>query len=215
MWSAAVLLPAFPGRSRTASGSPVPSWPWSANAQSGWWEAALERRPGVLLVAVRGHQRRVDVHHQRAFGAHLVVRGVRPGELPDRRPSGRPGAVDRRQGSGCVRSEGVDRARDGRVGGNRPVDTGLGPEHGDVGQAVPAQRERDGQVQQHLGRVVHRSRRPPRFECAAEPPVQAAHPSGLQQGHPAGLRDDATRRRVDLDSRIQPGTLLHLEGAPR
>jgi hypothetical protein len=36
MWSATVLEPAFPRRSRNASGSPVPSGPWSTNAHSGW-----------------------------------------------------------------------------------------------------------------------------------------------------------------------------------
>jgi hypothetical protein len=35
MWSAAVLEPALPGRSRIASGSPVPCAPWSANAHNG------------------------------------------------------------------------------------------------------------------------------------------------------------------------------------
>jgi hypothetical protein len=36
MWSAAVLLPALPGRSSAATGSPDPSGPWSTNATSGW-----------------------------------------------------------------------------------------------------------------------------------------------------------------------------------
>ncbi|TCO55733.1 hypothetical protein EV192_107156 [Actinocrispum wychmicini] len=35
MWSAVVLLPALPGRSRIASGSPVPSMPWSTKDPSG------------------------------------------------------------------------------------------------------------------------------------------------------------------------------------
>jgi hypothetical protein len=36
MWSAAVLEPAFPGRSAMASGSPFPASPWSAQAVIGW-----------------------------------------------------------------------------------------------------------------------------------------------------------------------------------
>jgi hypothetical protein len=36
MWSAAVFDPALPGRSSTASGSPVPAGPWSTNAHNGW-----------------------------------------------------------------------------------------------------------------------------------------------------------------------------------
>jgi hypothetical protein len=36
LWSAAVLEPAFPGRRTSASGSPEPSGPWSAQAVIGW-----------------------------------------------------------------------------------------------------------------------------------------------------------------------------------
>src|SRR4051794_7833832 len=36
MWSTTVLEPALPARSRNASGSPVPSGPWSTNAHIGW-----------------------------------------------------------------------------------------------------------------------------------------------------------------------------------
>ena len=36
MWSPAVLDPAFPGRSKIASGSPDPAGPWSAKLASGW-----------------------------------------------------------------------------------------------------------------------------------------------------------------------------------
>ncbi|GAA2436443.1 hypothetical protein GCM10010191_59010 [Actinomadura vinacea] len=34
-WSAALLLPALPGRNIITNGSPVPSAPWSAHAPSG------------------------------------------------------------------------------------------------------------------------------------------------------------------------------------
>ena len=37
MWSAAVLLPALPARSRPATGSPAPRGPWSTNPMIGWW----------------------------------------------------------------------------------------------------------------------------------------------------------------------------------
>src|SRR5680860_636527 len=36
MWSAAVLEPALPGRSKVASGSPVPRIPWSRKEHNGW-----------------------------------------------------------------------------------------------------------------------------------------------------------------------------------
>lgn len=36
MWSAAVFEPALPARSSIATGSPVPSPPWSTNAHNGW-----------------------------------------------------------------------------------------------------------------------------------------------------------------------------------
>src|SRR5665647_3481747 len=50
MWSAAVFDPALPGRSAIANGSPVPSGPWSTNAQRVEPEPLLERRPGILLL---------------------------------------------------------------------------------------------------------------------------------------------------------------------
>lgn len=38
----------------------------------------------------------------------------------------------------------------------------LGPQHADIREAVPAQRDREGNIQQDLARIVHRPRLPPR-----------------------------------------------------
>ena len=43
-----------------------------------------------------------------------------------------------------------------------PNTAGLGPDLGDIGQAVPTDRDRDRQIQQHLPRVVHGQRPHPR-----------------------------------------------------
>lgn len=125
MWSAAVLLPAFPGpeqhRERLAGpvGAVVGEGPQRVMAV-----AALERRPRVLLIGVRGHERRVDIDDQRRLRARPMVGGVLAGELPDPGPGGGPGGVDRREGPRGVGGERVDRAGHGRVGRDGPVHAG-------------------------------------------------------------------------------------------
>ena len=96
MWSAAVLLPAFPGRRSAASGAVVEERPEQMVAV-----APLKRRPGVLLVAVRGHQRRVDIHDQRRLRVRLVIRRVLSGVLPDPGAGRRPPAVDAARARGA------------------------------------------------------------------------------------------------------------------
>ena len=69
MWSAAVFDPAFPGRSSTASGSPVPAGPWSTNAVNGWnpYPASTQSRTRSLASAARPRLR----------SAHLYDRLIR------------------------------------------------------------------------------------------------------------------------------------------
>jgi hypothetical protein len=57
----------------------------------------------------------------------------------------------------------------------------------DVGQAVPAHRQRHRQVEQDLGRVVHRRRRPPRRERGRQATVEPDRPRGLGHQDPTGL----------------------------
>ena len=172
--------------------------------------AALERRPRVLLVAVRRHKSRVDINDQRRLRAGLVVGGVLPGQLPDPGAGGGPGRVDRRQRPRGVGGERVDRPRHRRVRRDRAVDTGLLAKHGDVGEAVAAERERDRQVQHQLRRVVDRGRLAPRPERLSHRPVQAGCPDRLQQRDATGVGHDAGSRRVSLDSRVQPAPPTHL-----
>src|SRR5665647_247699 len=126
MWSSAVFDPAFPGRSMMLSGSPVPAPPWSTNAHNGWKPYPRERRPGVLLLAVRSDQGGVDIDDQRLAGIDAVVGGVWSGRGPDPCPGACPGPVDRRQDLVHVRGQTGDRARQGRVRGDRTEDRRLG-----------------------------------------------------------------------------------------
>lgn len=84
--------------------------------------------------------------------------GQRPDPLPDFGPCGPDGLQDLLAGGG----EGVDEAGDGRVGGDRAEDGRLAPQRRDVREAVPAQCDRQGDVQQDLARVVDGPRFAPR-----------------------------------------------------
>src|SRR5665647_2735152 len=135
MWSAAVFDPALPGRSAIANGSPVPSGPWSTNAQRVEPEPLLERRPGILLLRVRGHERGVDIDNQRLAG--IVVRRVWSGRGPDPGAGRSTRPVDRRQDLVHVRGQTGDRARCRRVRGDAPEDGWLGAHDRQVRAGVP------------------------------------------------------------------------------
>ena len=176
--------------------------------------SALERRRGAFLVRVRGHQRRVDVDDQRRAGVDSAVGGALAGQLPGPRPSGRPRGRDRGERTGRIGGEPVDRPRYRRVRGHRAVDPGLGAHHGDVGQAVPTQRERHRQIEHDLRRVVHRVRQPPRPQRRKQLAIQPDRPNGLGEQQPTGLRHDLRAGGINDRARIEPTTLAHLEGAP-
>ena len=78
-----------------------------------------------------------------------------------------------------------------RVRRDRPGQVRLLAQHRDVGQAVPAQRDRRGQVRDDLARVVHRPRRPPPGQALRQAPAQAGHPHRLPQQDRPGLGDQA------------------------
>lgn len=149
MWSAAVLLPALPGRSSPATGSPEPLAPWSTNTTSGW----------------------------------------------------------------CPKVRGFDQAGNGGVGGHRPEEGGYGPQHGHVRQAVPAQCHRQGEVQQHLVRIVHRTCFSPGHQRHRYRGLEPGLAGSLCQQHPAGLRDHHVSVALDTDRQVGPETLVHLESA--
>lgn len=172
-------------------------------------EGLLPGRGGVLLLGVREDEDTVDVHDHAAVGG----RAVRPGQLPDPRAYFGSGRADRGEGlrSGC--GEGVDERGDRGVGCHRAEHIGLGPQHDDVGEAVPAQSCRERDIQQDLARVVHRPRLAPRRHGRRYRGVQTHLADRLDQQHGPGLRDHPAAVALDADTRVPPDTLAHLESA--
>lgn len=111
------------------------------------------------------------------------------------------------------RGEGIDEPRDGRVGSHRPETRRLGPQHPHIGQAVPAERDRQGHIQQHLPRIVHRPRLAPRCQSSKYRLVQPSLTGRLHQQDPSRLRHHRPTTTLDTDTRVGPDTLLHLGSA--
>ena len=103
--------------------------------------------------------------------------------------------------------------RDRRVGGHRPEHTRLGPQHAHVGQAVTAQCDRQGHVQQDLARIVYRPRASPWRERCRYRLVQPGLADGLDQQHAPGLGHHGPTTALNADTRVGPDTLTHLESA--
>ena len=136
-------------------------------------EGLLPGRTGLFLLRVRDHDGRVQVDDDRAaVAAGRGISGQRPGPLPGSGPRG----PDRRQRPRPARRQRLDQPGHHRVRCHRPGQGGLLAQHRDIGQAVPAQRQRRGQVRHDLARVVHRPRRPPRLQGGGQAPAQPGHP---------------------------------------
>ncbi|MBB4981172.1 hypothetical protein GGE06_002080, partial [Streptomyces sp. SFB5A] len=203
-----ILGPARSGEARTASwlrayGLPAPAPRSRADCPGG------PRRSGVLLVRVGQDQHPVDVHDHFATRVRLRLSG----QLPEPSADFGPCLADGRERAGTGRGEGVDQSGDGRVGRDRPEHSGLGPQHRHVRQAVAAERDGQGEVEQDLAGIVHRPRLAPRGQGRRQRGVQAGPASRLHQEHPAGLRDRPLTAAPDADTRIQPTTLAHLRSA--
>lgn len=113
MWSAAVLLPALPGRSMPATGLPSAlAAVVDEREQRVVAERLLPGRGGLLLLRMGQDQHLVNVHHRLAAG----IGGRLPGQPPDPLARARRIAVSAR---GPGPSEGVDEVRDSRIGGHR------------------------------------------------------------------------------------------------
>ena len=99
-----------------------------------------------------------------------------------------------------------------RVRHDRPGQIRLLAQHRDIGQAVPAQRHRRGQVRHDLARVMHRPRSPPRLQGGGQAPAQPGHPQRLpQQDRPGlGYQAPAVSGHRDLAAAC---AILHLESA--
>ena len=158
MWSAAVLLPAFPRRSVAARNSPV----LSQNASIGWIaEGLLERRRRLFLLAVADHDRGVQVDHQ---PGQLAPGRPRRRERPpgssarcahDHLPGRGPSPRDRAQLRGV---ESVEQPPARRVRRHRPEQRGLIGQHRNVGDRRRAVGDRDRHVDQHPTRIMARPR---------------------------------------------------------
>jgi hypothetical protein len=109
--------------------------------------------------------------------------------------------------------EGVDQPGDRRIGGNRPEHGWLGPQQGDVSEAVPAERDRQRKVHKYLARVVDGSGLPPRGEGCGNGLLKPGLADSFNQQDRTGLRDHGPAVLLDADMRVGPGRLLHLESA--
>ncbi len=135
------------------------------------------------------------------------------GQLPDPFTHVGPDGAGSSQDPSPAGGEGVDEPGDGQVGGDRPEHRRFGPQHGDIGQAVPAQRHRERHIQQELARIMHRPGLAPRRQGRGYRLVQAGLADRLRQQHGPGLGDHRPAAALDADMRIGPDTLLHWGGA--
>jgi len=192
-----------------------PGWAVVAEGEQGMEpEASLERRCRVLLVRMCGDQAGIQINHQRGLNTRLVVRGVHPGQVPHPCSGLLPCRGDGVQGLVSILSQHSDQSGHGRIGSHASVDAGLGTQHGDIAEGFPTQDQTDHQIADDLSRIMHRQGFTPPTQSLGQAPVQPRHEDRFGQQHPASLTDRGHLRRVNMDLRIQAGS-LHLEGAPR
>lgn len=142
-------------------------------------------RGGVLLVGVCKDEHAVDVHDHLPVGG----RSVRPGQFSDARPYFGPRRPDRSERHRACCGEGIDESGDCGLGCHRAEYIRFGPQHGDVGEAIPAQSDSERDIQEDLGQVVNGPRLAPRCQCRRYRGVQAHLADRLDQQHRPGLRD--------------------------
>ena len=210
MWSAAVFEPAFPGPEQSGDGfagsaRPVVDEPHQRVVTVG----LLPGRGGILPVGVGDDQDSVQIHDHLPTGVRCPIAGHRPGELAYFGSCG----ADRGQCFLARGGEDVDQTGDRRVGGDRPEHGRLGPQHRDVGEAVPAQRDRHRKIHEYLARVMDGPRLPPGSECCGYGLVEAGLADRFDQQDRTGLRDHGAAVIPDKDMGIGPDRLLHLESA--
>jgi hypothetical protein len=158
---------------------------------------------------VRQDEDAVDVHD------HLPARVRRrvTGQLPDMFAYFGPGHAERGQNPLPSCGQSADQAGDRRIGGHRPEHGRLRPQHAHIGKAVPAQRDREGDVQEDLPRVMDGPVLAPRGERGGHRLIKAGLADRLHQQHGPCLRDHSAAADLDTDMRVRPDTLLHLGSA--
>ena len=171
----------------------------------------LPRGRGLFLVRAGGHDCRVDVDRdQAAAGAGRGIAGQFPGPLPGRGPRGADGL----QRPGRISGQAGDQPGDHRIGGCRPEELWLRPQHRHICQAVPAQRHGHRQVGDDLPWAVHSPWLAPPFQCSVQTTIQACCPQRVGQENPAALGDDSGAVGGHDDLRTTGGK-LHAESAFR
>jgi hypothetical protein len=163
---------------------------------------------------VSGQQGRVEVDDdregRRSPGPGGLVAGQFPGPGPRRGARG----GDRFDRATRIGAEFRQQPGDHRVGGDRPIDAGLRADQGEVREAVPAQRDRDGQVRDDLAWAVAGQGLAPRLEGLGQGQVEADSPGGGGQQRAAGLSHGPRGGRVSDGDGIEASSLGHLESAP-
>ena len=169
----------------------------------------LPGRGRVLLVRVSDDQDPVQVHGHLSAG----VRSTIVGQFPDPPADFGTCGADRGQRLLAGGGEGVDQTGDRWVGGDWPERGRLGPQKCDVGEAIPAECDRQREVHEHLAGVVDGSRSPPRGQGCGYRLVKADLADRFDQQDRTGLRDHGPAVIPDKDVGIGPDRLLHLESA--
>ncbi|CAM5702527.1 hypothetical protein SALBM311S_03537 [Streptomyces alboniger] len=98
--------------------------------------------------------------------------------------------------------EGVDQAGDGRVGSDRAEDGRLAPQHHDVREAVPAQCDRQGDVQEGLAGIVDGPRLAPRSQSRGYGLVKTGFADRFDGQDRPGLGDGLAAVVLDADTGI-------------
>jgi hypothetical protein len=174
----------------------------------------LEGRGRRLLIRVRGHQRRVQVDHQRVLGVDPVIGCLRTGRPPRLSASGATSRSDGRQRFRRIRGQRRDQPRHRRIGRHKPEHAGLGAQNRDIGQTVPADRERDRQIEHHLAGIMLRQRLTPRRQRTRQRTGQARSDRDSRQDNSPSVRHDTRPTGVHGQRRIPPRRLAHQNGAP-
>jgi hypothetical protein len=123
------------------------------------------------------------------------------------------GAGDARQRGRGIRGEDVDAPGHRRIRRHRPEHLRRGAQLPDVGQAVPAHRQREGQIQHDLARIMAGERPPPPTQRRTQRRIEPDRHRGAGQQYTTGTRNDLAAGPVDRQTGIQTATLLHQKGA--